>query len=749
LPKTLRALFPPVARRRLAFRGGVIALPIFVLLQLLYPISLQQAEWVETSAQLTRLALLAILLGTLAGNSRLTRRSATWLGAAAGTFAVVILTVQATTPLDATLRERAIRLAMKVNDWITQVVAGEAANDPTVFVLILGATVWGAVYVGSFALARDKRPWEAILFSGACLVVNVSLALIPLTLDLVLFTLCALVLMVRLHIVALEERWQLLNIQPAGEMSLRVLRGGVTWTLVLILMALFTPRVGAAEALSGAFGTFEGPYHRVEAEWQRFFAGVTGPSRLKGVSFSDSVRLGQGPNLSDRVVMTVRSERSRYWRAVAYDFYTGAGWRVTEGDRVDKVVPPTSGREKLEATFEVEAPHANLLFAPNEPVRADIPYQFQGGLDRSYSTSFRALNRFQAAGTYTVTSYISTASKATLRKATTVYPDALKQRYLQLPSTLPQRVRDLAQRVAGPQPTPYDKAEAIESYLRERYRYTTNVKSPPAGRDPVDYFLFDLKEDFCEYFASAMVVMLREVGVPARLIEGFTAGAYDPGLDRYVVHEQNAHAWVEAYFPQYGWIEFEPTPSDAPVLRVDDDTSAGSDAGDPGGSSGAGDRDERGNLLDRDLLDEGGTATSDATTGIVAGTLDPRPALALAALLVLAVLASYVRFEWRFRGLGPVGAAWGKTRLLGAYAGLAPDASQTPYEYASAVASAVPGIATEVREIAHAEVLERYAPSGAGDADRERARGAWRRLRGELLGRLPGRAASALRHFLP
>jgi len=749
LRKTLRALFPPLALGRLAFRGGIVALPVFVLLQLLYPISLQQAEWVETSAQLTRIALVALLLGTLAGNSRLSRRAATLLGAAAGTFAVAILTIQASAPLDATLRERTVRLAMKVNDWITQVVAGEAANDPTVFVLILGATVWGAVYVGSFALARDKRPWEAILFSGACLVINVSLALIPLTLDLVLFTLCALVLMVRLHIVALEERWRLQNIQPAGEMSFRVLRGGLTWTLVLVLMALFTPRVGAADALSGAFGTFEGPYHKVEAEWQRFFAGVTGPSRLKGVSFSDSVRLGQGPNLSDFVVMTVQSDRSRYWRAVAYDFYTGAGWRVTEDDRVDKVVPATAGREKLEATFEVKSPHANLLFAANEPVRADIPYQFQSGLDHSYSTSFRAVNRSQAAGTYTVTSFISTASKATLRTATTAYPDALKQRYLQLPSNLPQRVRDLAERVAGSQPTPYDKAETIESYLRERYRYTTNVKSPPAGRDPVDYFLFDLKEDFCEYFASAMVVMLRDVGVPARLVEGFTSGAYDPELGRYVVHEQNAHAWVEAYFPQYGWIEFEPTPSEAPVLRPDDDTSAGSDAADAGASSGASAGDERGNLLDKDLLDGGDSGASDGTAGIVAGSSDPRPVLALAVLLVLGVLASYVRFEWRFRGLGPVGAAWGKTRLLGAYAGLAPDASQTPYEYASAVAAAVPSIASEVREIAHAEVLERYAPSGAGDADRKRARDAWLRLRGELLGHLPGRAASTLRRFLP
>ena len=745
--RTLRALFPRVARGRLRFRGGIFALPFFLLLQLLYPLSIQQAEWVETSSQLTALAIWAMLLGTLAGNSRLTRRSATWVGSAIGAFAVVILTIQATAPLEATMRERATRLAMRVNDWITQVVSGEAASDPTVFILVLGATVWAAVYVGSFALARDKRPWEAILLSGSCLVVNVSLALVPLTLDLVVFTLCSLVLMVRLHIVSLEERWKQQNIQPSGEMSLRLLRGGVTWTLVLVFMALFTPRVGATEALAGAFTSFEAPYHRVESEWQRYFAGVTGPSRIKGVSFSDSVRLGQAPNLSDGVVMTVRAEQGRFWRGVAYDFYTGAGWRVTEDERVDKILPATAGREKLDATFEMQSAFATLLFAANEPVRADIAHQFQTGDDRSYSMSLRALNRFQAAGTYTSTSYISTANKATLRKATTAYPELVKQRYLQLPSSLPQRVRDLAQRVAGSLPSPYEKAEAIENHLRERYRYTINVKSPPVGRDPVDYFLFDLKEDFCEYFASAMVVMLREVGVPARFVEGFSTGTYDPARGLYVVREQNAHAWVEVYFPQYGWVEFEPTPSEQPFARSDDVITP--EVGPDGVAVDSGiDENERLGLLDRDLDDrEGGTFGGFGEIGGIA--IDPRPLLALATLLILAVLGSYVSFEWRFRGVGAIGAAWGKTRLLGAYAGLRSDPAQTPYEYARAVGAAVPTIASEVRHIAHAEVLERYAPLGAPDVDRERARSAWRFVRGRLLGYLPARVAGALRAYLP
>ena len=207
----------------------------------------------------------------------------------------------------------------------------------------------------------------------------------------------------------------------------------------------------------------------------------------------------------------------------------------------------------------LQVPQQSLLFAANEPVKVSIPAQFQTGADRTYSTALRAVRSGQAAETYTVTSFVSVVDKAVLRRAPSVSPDYVRQKYLQLPSTLPQRVRDLAHKVAGNQSNPYDIAETIESYLRVTYHYAPQVKAPPPGRDPVDYFLFDLKEDFCEYFASAMTVMLRELGVPARVVEGYTTGALDPNTGKYVVKELDAHAWVEAYFPNYGWIEFEPT----------------------------------------------------------------------------------------------------------------------------------------------------------------------------------------------
>jgi hypothetical protein len=743
LRRSLRSLFPPIAWRKLRFRGGWFALPIYLLLMSVYPLSLQQADWVVTQEHFTWLVFSAIALAIIVGNGTMATRRAMIVGGLVGTIAIVLSTAFASD--EGPFRERVVHLAVSVNNWITQVLAGEAATDPTVFVLFLGSTVWTSAYVGTFALSRSLRPWDAILFMGFCLVVNVSMALTNLIADLVVFSLSALVLLVRLHIVLLQERWARNNIVPSGEMDWRLLRGGMTWTMVLVIMALVTPRVGAAEVLNRAYSVFETPYRSVEAEWQRFFAGVSGPSRLRGVSFTDAIRLGQSPNLADRVVMTVDAAQGRFWRAIAYDFYTGNGWRTTETDKIDKINPTVLGREKFDATFEMLVPQQNLLFAANEPVRVNIPYQFQTGADRTYSSALRAVRSGQASEKYTVTSYVSVADKAALRRASNIYPDYIKQKYLQLPSTLPQRVRDLAHKVAGEQSDPYDRAETIESFLRTTYRYAPTVRAPPAGRDPVDFFLFDLKEDFCEYFASSMVVMLRELGVPARVVEGYTAGTLDPSNGKFVVKELDAHAWVEVYFPLYGWVEFEPTPSQAPIFRVDSEAISGGSAGggedNPDGTS-AIDRGER-DLEAADNAPEEGQGFGNSVVQAVQN-FDPRPVVALLGALMLLLLLAFARFQLRFRGQPSVDSAWGKARLLASYAGFPVDPSQTTYEYAAMLGEAVPDAKSPIHDIAEARVHDRYTPAGASDEDVERAVSGWRKLARTLVGLLPARLVSGI-----
>ena len=260
----LHALFPRPQFSRLGFRGGIFALVLAVGLVLLYPTSLDQAGWVSVATHFGWLAVGGLLFGSLVGNSRVRRGSAPMLGAVIGMIAVVGLTTVASG--DALFHAKLVTLATNVNNWLTQVLAGEAGTDPTPFILFLGATCWSTAFWGGYALARFGRPWDLVVGEGFILVINVSLALRPLFFDLIVFSILALLLLARLNTVALAERWERRRLIPAADMEWRVLRGGLTWTLSLILIAGFASsgvRPAAEGALSQAWSTFAGPWHSV------------------------------------------------------------------------------------------------------------------------------------------------------------------------------------------------------------------------------------------------------------------------------------------------------------------------------------------------------------------------------------------------------------------------------------------------------------------------------------------------------
>jgi hypothetical protein len=151
------------------------------------------------------------------------------------------------------------------------------------------------------------------------------------------------------------------------------------------------------------------------------------------------------------------------------------------------------------------------------------------------------------------------------------YPQHIRNRYLALPDTLPQRVHRLAGEITAGQATPYDKAKAIETYLRTNYPYDLNISAPPQDQDVADYFLFDLKRGYCDYYATAMVVLARSSGLPARFVSGYAAGDYDMPNAQYIVRELHAHSWVEVYFSEIGWVEFEPTGNQPEIERAETD----------------------------------------------------------------------------------------------------------------------------------------------------------------------------------
>jgi hypothetical protein len=161
-----------------------------------------------------------------------------------------------------------------------------------------------------------------------------------------------------------------------------------------------------------------------------------------------------------------------------------------------------------------------------------------------------------------------------LRNSSSVYPAWVQNQFLVLPESVPERVLALARDLTASKSNPYDRAIAIQNYLRQ-FPYTLEVPAPPSGRDVADYFLFDLKQGYCDYYASTMVVLARAAGLPARMVIGYSSGEYNRTTALYTVREANAHSWVEVYFPTVGWVEFEPTASQPAIERPLD--SAGSE----------------------------------------------------------------------------------------------------------------------------------------------------------------------------
>lgn len=278
--------------------------------------------------------------------------------------------------------------------------------------------------------------------------------------------------------------------------------------------------------------------------------------------------------LSSEVVMYVRSPSRSYWRSHSYDFYTGESWEqhdqnltpVQRRRRVQFVVSPPPGSplgsdqptgQQMVQSFSLVKDQPNLIFAAYRPAEVFIAAESLS-LDRG--DGLRLPNLLRAGMTYSVVSYRPNFDPVLLQKASARYPADITQRYLQLPANLSGRVRSLAQNLAAPHPNNYDKIMALTAHLLTNYPYNLYPPPHPPGAEVVDTFLFEDREGICEQFATALTVMARVLGIPARLAAGYGPGTYNALTGYYEVKMSDAHAWVEVYFPEYGWVPFDPTP---------------------------------------------------------------------------------------------------------------------------------------------------------------------------------------------
>ena len=290
--------------------------------------------------------------------------------------------------------------------------------------------------------------------------------------------------------------------------------------------------------------------------------------------FSENVTLGQIGQLkmTDGIVMRVRVDetqplRDLRWRGVALDEFTGLGWRKSAQARQLDVIMEKGGFFKVDTTealhrlttqtFFLEPLESSVLFAAPRVValQGDLPF-VRVDEEGSVQSKRHDFERLMYKALSDTTEPRMDQLRNDLRPLPVPY-----YRYLQLPERLDPRIGPLATTIIlhANASNRYDAAKAIESYLQREYAYSLDMKA--SGPDPISDFLFNVKAGHCEYFASAMVMLLRTHGIASRLVNGFTAGEYNDAADAYTVRQFNAHSWVEVFFPETrSWVTFDPTP---------------------------------------------------------------------------------------------------------------------------------------------------------------------------------------------
>jgi transglutaminase-like putative cysteine protease len=488
---------------------------------------------------------------------------------------------------------------------------------------------------------------------------------------------------------------------------------------------------------------------RAQGHIDRLFGGVQGPPIVVvGLAFGntmqprDNFELGTGP------VLMIESPRERYWRTMSYAVYTGQGMVSGDvyGDRFEADValpiPFAAGeaREEMTQKITVLANQSNLVFASDSPIKVDLPTLVEWRQTQDDPAVVRLATMLHKGQQYTVTSFASVASEDQLRKAGTEYPPGV-EKYLQLPPTITDRTKQLTTEVTNGAAAPYDKALAIEAMLRA-LPYETKVPTPPSDQDWVDYTLFDAQTGYADSLATSMVVMLRTSGVPARVVTGFAPGTFVEEQAAYYVSEADAHAWVEVFFPRFGWINFEPSVLRPLPFRPTEETVVVFPVGDMSMIS---------DSPDMYMDDEGYIGAAGEYLSPLPGRNDEAWLIGFGVvfgLLVMTAGAWYAMTVMLRRGLRglPWHAQWyGQFRRLASWAGLAGRPSQTPYEYADWLETRYPGTGKMVRPIAEVYVHGAYSGQEPGPEELARASKAWEQVRRPLAKRVLLRGVFAAR----
>lgn len=571
-------------------------------------IRLSATRWTEHLSLVQNITFLAAIAGIALGQSRFSPSVVRFFALVYGLFAIP-WQLGMTLGEGIVWSERLVSLSNRLLITIDQLLQQKPVTDNMFFLFLMSTLFWTLSVYGGYNLTRYANAWKAILPTGiAIIIIHAYDSFFTIrTWFLAGYLFFSLLLIARLYFLVQQNRWKQNGSYLPPYVGLDFIRTALLATAIIVLFAWTAPALASAvRPAEQAWQRITRPWHTVRDRMSNAFSSLQASVGVVTDFYGDTLPLGRGNPLSDAIVMTVEAPPRiaagvrYYWRDRVYDHYDSS-WsstlstdRALNPDTFDLSLPEYEGRTPATFSIKTNQPIQNL-HTPSQPVWISRPVEAQVAINPDGTADLGTLKSssiLYPGEVYEVEASLTAASIVQLRAAGTDYPDWIEERYLQLPDNITPRTRELASRIAEGLDNPYDIAQAVTIYLRTNLEYSETVPPQPANQEPVDWVLFDLQQAFCNYYASAEIVLLRSLGIPARLAVGYAQGdrlsrepdtvpTLGPGganipqdlttSDLYTVRHRDAHAWPEVYFPNMGWVEFEPTASQLPIFRPEDD----------------------------------------------------------------------------------------------------------------------------------------------------------------------------------
>lgn len=565
--------------------------PSAILLFLIIQVSawrLQATNWVEPLNLVSNVAIIGLLVGMALGQSKFQRRNVILLSSA---YMLVTFTWQWLRFIkfgrdQNYLGEQLLIMLSRLLTSLSEFTAGRAVNDSILILALLSIPYWLTALYSGYQLTRHAKALACILPSAGLMLIvhyyHYTTKDYGWMFGIVLFA--ALLLLGRQKYITDKAKWLKSRVQISGESSVDIITASFAVTFVIMILAWLIPY-----ALPTSFEIRE-TWRRTSDNWfsgesfENLFSSLNKEENPQAKNFQNSLGLGTQISLSEEIVFLVYAPPAAanyprlYWRGQIYDVYQNGRWFISNSEEglqnqsVDMEIPDIQNRSRLTFTFDVYTPSQLILFSAGQPIsvnqNAIVLYKNVPPTETRYDVlTLLASPALEKGDLVRMASMLGNPIIAELQTASTQYPNWVLENYLHLPENFSADIQALAVQITQSYNNPYDKAMAITNYLRNAIKYSPSVSIPEDVEDPLAYFLFDLKSGFCNYAASAEVLMLRSIGIPARLAVGYAQGEPDLQGNVYTVREKNYHAWPEVYFPEYGWVEFEPTGNQEPLSR--------------------------------------------------------------------------------------------------------------------------------------------------------------------------------------